>query len=160
MIIVGIDPGLEGGFIRMDGLFPVHWHPMPTKGAKTAREIDYPAVKMTLLRLDATHVVLERSVSFGMGSKGAFNYGRGFAALEIAIHELQLPVTYVEARKWQKDLFDGIDTRLKPKEQSLIAAERLLPVHFAALPRNKKGKPHEGAVDALLIAEWGRRKLK
>jgi hypothetical protein len=162
-VIIGIDPGQAGYFVMLDS--KPKFVPMPVKGE--TKEIDYIGVKNILINVIANgpavrpiHVFLERAMPMAMGSKHAFNYGRGFAALEIAIQELQLPVTYVEPRKWTKELFQGIDANLKPKAQSLIAVQRLFPELIAAIPKTpKSGKLHEGAVDALLIAEYGRRKL-
>lgn len=134
---------------------------MPVK--KENGDIDYQNFKVTLLNTlqpCKTHIYLERAMPMAMGAKHAFNYGRGFAAIEIAIQELKIPVTYIEPRKWQKEMFQGIDSRLKPKEQSLIAVERLFPQYLDSIPKRPKGKYHDGAVDALLIAEYGRRVSK
>lgn len=162
MIVIGIDPGLEGYFFRMsdnqDERFQMA--PMPVKGGKK-KEIDFDGVCALLEEMvlpGECHVYLERSIGFNMGTQAAFNYGRGFAAIEIAIKLHAVPVTYVEPRKWTKEIFEGIDSRLKPKEQSQIAVERLFPTLASGLPKKKNGRYHEGAVDALLIAGYGLRK--
>lgn len=155
--VLGVDPGLSGGLVWTDG-FTAQFHVMPVIGPTKAREIFFKGVQglLTLVPPD-THVFLERAIPMAMGSKHAFNYGRGFATLEIAIKLSGLPVTYIEPSKWTKVMHAGIDSRLKAKEKSLIAVGRAGGA-FEALTM-VKNKPHLGLVDALLIAMYGRRVL-
>jgi hypothetical protein len=136
---------------------------MPTRKLGKMREIEFDAAHAILhslmVQCGRTPVFLERAVSFGMGSTGAFNYGRGFAVLEIALKLLEFPVTFVEPAKWSKDMHAGISKDLKPKAKSLVAVERLFPKIVKTLPRNTKGRLLEGPVDALLIAAYGFRQL-
>jgi hypothetical protein len=44
------------------------------------------------------------------------------------------------------------------KQRSVIAAQRLFP-NVSLLPTPRCKKPSDGIADALLIAEWGRRKM-
>lgn len=162
-IVLGIDPGLTGAFVVLDGAKALVWN-MPTKKLGKGSEIVFAEVHAILHSIIATykngvHIFLERAVSFGMGSTGAFNYGRGFAAIEIAIATLHLPVTYVEPGKWTKEMHAGLSKDWKPKAKSIIAIERLFPAIGHTLPRNTKGKLLEGPVDALLIAGYGLRQL-
>lgn len=160
--ILGIDPGLQGHFVLYDGKDFGSWK-MPVRKIGKNSEIVFADVHALLHAVMAAnknvHVYLERAVSFGMGSTGAFNYGRGFAAIEIALGLLEFPVTYVEPHKWTKEMHEGISKDLKPKAKSLVAVERIFPKLVRALPRNTKGRLDEGAVDALLIAGYGWRKL-
>lgn len=150
--IMGIDPGLRGAFVVLHK-GKVEAVAMPVEGG----EISFPLVQETLTALRPTEIFLERAVAFGMGTKGAFSYGRGFAAIEIAIQLAKLRVTYVEPGKWTKEIFQGIDKRLKPKERGKLSLKRLFPELIGKLPSDKKGNVHEGVQDALLIAEYGRR---
>ena len=159
MLVCGIDPGKKGAFVflSLSEENPVFKHfPMPLHND----EVHYKGIRELLLQpdLQPDHIYLERAMPMAMGSKHAFNYGRGFAALEIAIQVVYLPVTYVEPSKWTKALFEGIDSRLKPKERSIIAGERLLPAFVEKIPRNKNGRLDEGVLDALLIAYYGLKK--
>jgi hypothetical protein len=158
---LGIDPGLKGAFVLIGGK-KFETYPMPTVSYGKDTIVDFSGVNKLLWNLKNKYPVievhLERAVSFGMGITGAFNYGRGFAALEIAIKLNKLPVTYVEPGKWAKEMHQGITKDLKPKAKSLIAVERLFPHLVAKLPRNGKGKLLDGPVDALLIAAYAERK--
>lgn len=161
-IVLGIDPGLEGAFILTNGEGYTRAYFMPTTENGKSRDIDFDGVRGTLSHLKSLHfpfhTFLERAVPMAQGVKTAFNYGRGFEALCIAIQLLKLPVTLVEPQKWAKEMHQGISADLKPKAKSLIAAQRLFPSLVDALPKRPKGGYHDGMIDALLIAGYGLRK--
>lgn len=148
----GVDPGLTGAFVFLEGSI-MHFYKMPLNALK---EPDFHAVAEILSKHDG-HVFLERAIPFAMPSGAAFNYGRGFMVLELAIKLSGLPVTYVEPAKWTKAMHQGISADLKPKNKSVIAVERLYPHFLGVIPKAKTGKLNEGVVDALLIAGFGKR---
>lgn len=157
--ILAIDPGLKGAlvFLNDDGRL-MNFHPMPLKKLKNGKcDLDFRALRKILKQYEGVPIFLERAVSFGMGSTGAFNYGRGFGAIEIAIQLSGNPVTYVMPAKWTKVMHVGIDSRLKPKERSLIALKKHFPKLMHRLPKNRNGKIDEGGMDALLIAGYARK---
>lgn len=160
MSIIGIDPGLSGGIVFLVGDY-FFAHEMPVIENGKNNDIDFHAFKKMLDRpLLNPHIFLERAVPMAQGSKSAFNYGRGFAALEIAIQLSGIPVTYVEPAKWAKVMHDGISSDLKPKAKSLIALQRLFPQYIDKIPQSPKSKKiHEGIMDATLIAGYGKRLL-
>lgn len=157
--IMGVDPGLQGAFVALNpstGEFEYSLMPVTaTDKQKEVRYIDVCELLMYYPNVD--HVFLERAMPMAMGSKHAFNYGRGFASIEIAIQITELPVTYVEPTKWCKEMHAGISNDLKAKAKSIIAINRLFPKLVKEIPTNKNGKLHEGVVDALLIAHYGAR---
>lgn len=155
MIILGIDPGKNGALVWFDGIKIVQVNKMPLSGT----DIDFETLR-GLMAYECDHIFLERAVAFKMGVTGAFNYGRGFAALEIACCLSSTPVTYVMPRTWSKIMHSGIDSRLEAKEKSIVAVRRLLPACVSAIPvAPRSGKMHDGVVDALLIAAYGFRTL-
>jgi hypothetical protein len=157
--IIGIDPGNTGAIVYLFGKNEMAFHPMPYD--KDKKEISYDAIVEILEEFsNADHIMLERAMPMAMGAKHAFTYGRFFNMLEMACKFSDIPTTYVEPSKWHKELLQGIDSNLKPKARSLIALDRLLPKLKKQIPANKNGKLHEGVVDALLLAEYGRRILK
>lgn len=160
-MIIGIDPGISGAFalLTKDGkLEGIDLMPLLGDGS-----VSYVGVKEILTKYQETTLgpkaYLERAVSFGMGTKGAFNYGRSFAAVELALIELCIRFELVEPRRWTKEIFKGVDASLKTKLQAGIAFRRLFPTLVDLVPTTgkKEPKPHEGVVDAILIAEYGRR---
>lgn len=157
--ICGIDPGQSGAIVFINERKFMH-SLMPLKD-KVVKDIDFTRVREILTEESRVKMVfLERAVPFAMGSKSAFNYGRGFMALELAIQLSGLPVTYVEPAKWTKEMHAGIKDDLKPKAKSITAVKRLYPQWEFDIPQSKNGKLHEGVVDALLIAGYGMRVLK
>lgn len=159
-MILGIDPGLTGAFVLTNGRQIQVW-PMPILVNGKDKAIDFHGVR-EILKLAQTglkdfHIYLERAIPMAMGSKHAFNYGRGFAAIEIAILLSGLPVTYIEPSKWAKVMHEGVSGDLKAKAKSMIAATRLFPILVRRLPQTRKGLPHDGFIDALLIAGYGLR---
>lgn len=155
---LGIDPGQSGALVILDDggvIKSLCVMPLGPDGQPS-----FSGIKGALdeAKKFSPETLLERAVSFGMGGLSAFNYGRGFAALEIALQELRMPYTLIEPRKWTKVMFQGIDSRLKPKEQALIAIDRLMPSEKSKIPVTPRSKKlHEGVIDATLIAEYGRR---
>jgi hypothetical protein len=155
MKILAIDPGLKGALCFI-GPKEISFYEMPlTKN----QDVDFDLIDNILCVNAPEHIFLERAVSFGMGTKGAFNYGRAFAALEIAIMLSETPFTFIEPSKWTKEMHAGIDADLKAKAKSVIAVERLFKKHLHLIPKTKKGLYHDGCVDALLMASYGQRLL-
>lgn len=169
MRVLGIDPGLQGAMVLTDGAhFEYAFMPLKVEGKN--KSVDFQAIHRYFLawklmdrELCPSHVFLERAVAFGMGLTGAFNYGRGFGFIEIAIDLAGFPITQASPREWTKVMHEGISADLNAKVRSQIAVERLFPQLKGRIPiaitGRSKGKMHEGVVDALLIAGYGLRKL-
>lgn len=156
-MILAIDPGQAGAIVFLESA-KMNFHLMPLKSDGT-KDIDFFGVQDILAQYPGVRVFLERAVPFGMPTNSSFNYGRGFAALEIAIKLAGLPVTYLEPSKWAKSMHEGIAKDLKPKAKSQIAITRLFPQYLKQIPQAKGGKYHEGVVDALLMAGYGLRSI-
>lgn len=159
-MVVGIDPGLSGALVFLEGHKMTYFF-MPVVKSGKQTEIDFKQIDELISNVwfADIHFFLERAHAGAMGVTSAFNYGRGFAALEIALQIHQCAVTYVEPAKWTKVMHEGISADLKPKAKSLIAVKRLYPKLVSQIPTNRNGKLHEGVVDALLIAGYGQRVL-
>jgi len=156
MIVCAIDPGKTGAMVLMKDHELLRFEVMPLNSSS---EPCFNRVRTILKEWMPDHIFLERAIPMAMGSKHAFVYGRGFAALEIAIQIEGFPVTYVEPSKWTKEIHEGISADLKAKAKSVIAFERLFPHLGDVVPKNTKGRFHEGVLDAILIAAYGIRKL-
>lgn len=153
MKILGIDPGQKGALVLLQhGKQVLVQADMPLEDSKDA---DFDGLMSLFKSLEPDVVYLERAMPMAMGSKHAFNYGRHFACIEIAIRQSRLPVVYVEPSKWMRVVLEGVDSRLKPKERSWIALQRLMPTFAEKVPKGRTGRPHDGVVDACLIALYG-----
>lgn len=157
---MGIDPGQKGALVWLKGDavdFEFLEMPLNAEG-----DVSFEGILKALKNIpDSIPVYLERAVPFAMGTKHAFNYGRGFAAIECALFIAKRAVTYIEPGKWAKVMHQGIDSNLKPKVKSIIALERLYPKLAPLVPKSPKSKKyHDGVMEALLIAGYAQRMHK
>ena len=77
---------------------------------------------------------------------------------------LGIPYIKVPAKEWQKEMFKGVDEITKPgktsrdtKAMALVAIKRLFP-ELKLTFNDRSTKPHDGLIDAVLIAEYSKRK--
>ena len=152
--IVGIDPGEKSGGVAVihdDHALP-HVIPMPS--------IEDFADIMEELALKRSHVFIEKAQSFPkQGIASAFNYGRHFGELLGVIMAFKMPHTLVPPRTWTKVMHAGTKDA-DTKSRSIEAVRRLFPLVLLVPEESRAKKPHLGIVEALLIAEYGRRTLK
>lgn len=148
-IVVGIDPGARGALAVLNHGLPEAHLVMP----QDLREIISWVESYT-----PAHVFIEKAQSFpGQGVSSAFNYGRHYGELLGILQALQIPFTAVGPRLWTSKMHMGI-SGTEAKKKSLEAFHRHFPMVDACPPRCKK--PHDGIVDAYLIAAYGQRFLR
>jgi hypothetical protein len=166
---VGIDPGKDGAIALLaeDGSLLKSWvTPTISGGSKAGkvgrREYNLAAMRDVLQELAPQNpvVTLERSQALpsSMGGSSA-NFGRGlsFGLWQGLLTGLLMRYEVVSPQRWQKEMFAGM-ARQNTKQAALIVAGRLWPKErWLATPRCKKA--HDGIVDAVLLAEWGRRRI-
>lgn len=168
--ILGIDPGLDGAIARIskDGqivtkyILPTFELHKPKKGSKvgTNRILDIHGLCAFLENnKDVSHCFLE-SVSSRpqQGVASVFKFGRVFGNIEALVIAHKIPMTLVTPQAWTKVLHQGMPKvdDSDAKTRSLLAFSRLFPnCDIRASERCKK--PHDGLLDAILIAEYGRR---
>jgi hypothetical protein len=142
VIYIGIDPGASGGIAAVNDKGTVYRvDKMPATDAEVLALLE----ALALAWHPAPWAVLEHAQAFPkMGVSSAFNYGRGWGAMQMALHAAEIPFDIVVPRKWQAAL--SCLTR-GDKNVSKRRAEQLFPgltiTHATA--------------DALLIAEYCRR---
>lgn len=167
MIICGIDPGKGGAIAIIDpeGDPSVAVYPMPVvRSAKGRDEYDEAHIARSLAVFGQTgrrpFVFLEKGQPLPpkMGGTAA-NFQRGYArGLFVGIfHALTISHELVAPRIWQATMHAGTSGD-DLKQRSIVAAQRLFP-GVSLLRTERSKKPHDGMAEALLIAEWGRRKL-
>jgi hypothetical protein len=155
-IIIGIDPGAKsGGICLMDNQGSrIDVAPMP--------EIELLADWLEAAHKAAgksIHVFLEKAQSMpGNGGAHMFSYGCHFGELKAVLMMLALPYTLVPPQTWCKVMHAGASAG-KPKERSREVVRRLFPQVRLTPEGSRATKGHEGMMDALLIAEYGRRTL-
>ncbi len=165
-LVLGIDPGLTGGIVGLDKTGAIQFSAvMPAR--------DGQLLVQDLLRLICTAgdhwsddkactcacAYVERAQPFPKiksGVIGQFKLGRSLGILEGLLCALHYRYELVTPRVWQRQMHAGVESD-NPKTRSAIAAGRLFSLEPLIQPRCKK--PHQGLIDALLIAEYGRRQL-
>ena len=146
-MILGIDPGLDGGIAVLDGLSIELLETIPTmaKGGFIKRQVD--AQKLSnILRVYPDLVCYLEGVASrpGQGVASVFSFGDTYGAIRGVLGALNIPVYTVSPSKWKKAL------EVSSKEDSLKASKDLFPsVQF-------KKKDHNIA-EALLIAYYGQK---
>lgn len=159
--VMGIDPGLTGAFCVFDGFNFLRIYDMPVETDGKRKAVHFLKVCEILNSVEKEcgkiKVYLERAKPLAMGSGYAFNYGRDFQTLVIALTGWQTHL--VEPSTWAKEMHQGVDKNLKPKAKSQIVVRKLFSSFIVnQIPkRPKAGDFKEGPMDALLIADYGLR---
>ena len=162
-IIIGIDPGLDGGIATIYGGGDIGVSAMPSfvKQPNKKRLFDEDTISDLLWGDHAEntfHAFVEKAQAMpNQGCVSMFNYGVGFGLLRGVLAAYKMPYTLVPPRTWQKHF--GISGKKgNTKAQSIAIAKELFPdVNLFRTPRCKK--EHDGMADSLLIAEYGRQTL-
>jgi len=161
MIIIGIDPGLEGGIAAIrDGMKDVTDIPtitrQKTKGTKREYNIsamremlkDFKRLKMEVrCALESVHAMPKQGVS------SMFSMGEGLGIWKGLLTGLEIPFELITPQKWKSEMLNGTG---HDKEASRLRAIQLFPALAEAL----KLKKDHGKAEALLLAEFYRRMLR
>ena len=156
-IIIGIDNGVSGGLAAISSIGSIiAMLPMPVQKARKGNEIDIKSVWTWIYQLDARSkitVVIEepggsKSAKAGISMAGSFHAIRAVCVLK------DLRWHRITPQSWQKEMLPGCKSGdTKPRAKSKV--RELWPeTSFKATPRCST--PHEGLVDAALIAEYAR----
>ncbi len=158
-MIIGADNGVSGALVAISGFDGsiISQLPMPTQKIPSGREIDILAVWKWINNLDSRDkisVVIEEPV----GSKSATasrSMAASFAALRTVCVLKALQWHRITPQQWQKVLLPRCKAG-DTKPRALALAKQLWPDEtFLA---NKRCRvPHDGLIDAALIAEYARR---
>lgn len=160
-IILGIDPGLTGCVAVIDG-DKVSFYDTPITQVKKSGKMKSEYLpsemaqifsKLSLFSPSTTHCFIEKVHSMpGQGSVSGFGFGFGFGLWVGILAALKIPYTLVTPQAWKKELMFG----MADKDAARIRAQELFPQAVGELSR----KMDIGRADALLIAEFGRRRLQ
>ena len=161
MTVIGIDPGLSGGIsILHKGEIPI-MHRMPTSDG-----IDECAVRGILE--DALITARNRAMTMPpilayiekvnampkQGVTSMFTFGAGWGLVRGIMCGLGIPYTLIRPQEWQKVLLAGLN-RDDTKAAAYAYVSRLYPTLDYRI--SERGhKPHDGKVDSLCIAIYGR----
>lgn len=153
---LGIDPGLSGGIAYISEAGAVV-KPAPTMASAKGEEMDLCGMRSVLLvakALGARAVIEKVSAMPKQGVSSTFKFGRGFGSWLGMLAALEIPFEYATPQAWQKVMLAGLP---RGKEASIQRAQELFP-GVSLLPTAKCRKPSDGMAEALLIAEFNRRR--
>lgn len=149
----GIDPGLHGAIALIDA------------AGACVRVVDTPTVG-SVLDVNALFDVLDlapvqtrfwievQHAMPGNRPTSTFSIGETYGAIRGILSALRCPYSEVRASVWQRIMLTGVPGE-DTKARSLRAAATLFPREALFTPR---GRALDGRADALLIAEYGRRR--
>ena len=179
---VGIDPGTFGSVVMfIENIEKPFIYVIPRLG----NEINIKKLRSILRGEDLlkniedydTHIVIEDvHAVHNSSAAGTFSFGYTCGIIEAIVSELDVPYSKIQPKVWQKEMWIGIKEIRKPskadengklklgaidtKTMSLIAAQKLFPNVKLTDPLSTRAvKPHDGIVDALLIAEYAKRRF-
>lgn len=151
---IGIDNGVSGAIGIVNGV-RTEWWPMPVR-----KELNYTKAKKWINRVNTNHLkfyiegitddaiaLIERPMVNPGRFQATISAVRCLEATLIVLEECNIPFQYVDSRQWQKDMLPSGLEGDELKAASLEIGRRMWPTI--------KFKPD---ADAMLLAEWGRRK--
>lgn len=152
MIILGIDPGLNGAIAEYDTeTGHVVIHDMPTmevtRNGRKKREVNAQLLSQVIASAYAKKAVVERVGAMpGQGVTSVFSFGRSIGIVEGILAAYDIPTTIVVPTVWQK----AVSMR-GGKDGSRERATQLFPAQANLFSRKKD----DGRSDAALIAYYG-----
>lgn len=144
-LFIGIDPGKSGGIAYID----------TTAGSGT---VPYGSAALIELLEAARYrdcvCCLEKVGAMpGQGVVSMFNFGQSVGYIKGMLEAFGIPYQEISPQRWKKEFGLSSD-----KEASVEVCRKLFPnINLMATPKCRK--PHDGMAEALLMAEYARRKL-
>ena len=153
MLIIGIDPGINGAicFFENEEVKDVIDMPTMAEGKKNKRQVNGRQIfneissRIKNQDLQNINVVVEQvSAMPGQGVTSMFNFGQSFGVIKGICSAMQLPLFFVRPAKWKKH-FDLINSQ---KDSSRTKVIQMFPKISPILSRKKDANK----ADAILIA--------
>lgn len=145
MIYIGIDPGKTGSLAYI-----------MESGAVNVLPFNEELYLYTIKNLSKSSCVcaLEHVNAMpGQGVTSMFNFGQNFGWIQGVLQAYGIPYELIRPQKWKKEFSVTGD-----KNSSIAVCKRLFPT-VSLLPTEKCRKDNDGMAEALLLAEFARRKL-
>jgi len=166
-MFIGIDPGKKGAMVILTESKPIIYT-VPLIGDKVDWK-QWANCFKTIENMDRDALVVLEEVHsiYGSSAKSNFTFGGMFYSPMLLLNYIGITYELVAPKKWQKQIWSSTDSvyvggKLDTKLTSLSCAQRLFPDQNFLYGDNenksgRKSKPHDGIVDAFLLAEYGRR---
>lgn len=141
---IGIDPGKGGALalITEDGQCTV----VPFQ------ESAYTAILKAASGPSSVCCVEKVGAMPGQGVVSMFNFGHNLGYIEGLLQAFDIPYQLVPPQTWKKEFCVTSD-----KNTSIEVCRKLFP-HVSLLPTARSRKPNDGMAEAMLLAEYARRR--
>lgn len=145
MTYVGIDPGKSGALavLQADGQC----------GVVPFNEASYTAALAALVGVDVRCCVEKVNAMPGQGVVSMFNFGHNLGFIEGLLQAFGISYQLVPPQTWKKEFSVTSD-----KNTSIQVCQKLFP-NVSLLPTDRSRKPNDGMAEAILMAEYARRRL-
>jgi len=158
MIYIGIDNGLTGGLAALSDHpgAPIAMTVMPTRGKAKGNEVDAKAVWEWIYFHGGTActVIIETPGKHSPGAQALCSMWDSYGAIRGVLESRGIRHHRITPQAWQKVMLVGCK-KGDTKPAAFAKAKQLWPDEtWLASPRCTK--PHDGMIDASLIAEYGR----
>ena len=155
MLIIGIDPGINGSicFFQDGKIIDVIEMPNMPEGKKNKKQVNGSQVfneissRIKNIKKENIKVIIEQvSAMPGQGVTSMFNFGQSFGILKGICSAMQLPMYFIRPAKWKK-YFNLINSE---KDASRTKAIEIFPYFSSNLAKKKDSNK----ADAILIANF------
>lgn len=147
---IGIDPGKNGGIAYID----TQYNNFGTEPYSNKNLIELCIEAHQSTKKERIICCLEKVGAMpGQGVVSMFNFGHSVGYIKGVLEAFKIPYQEITPQKWKREF--GLSSK---KSLSTDVCSKLFPgVDLLATPKSKK--PHDGMAEALLMAEYARRKL-
>lgn len=145
-IFVGIDPGKSGALAVIDTETGIAFA-IPYDPQKYIDELRCLDPAKTVACLEHVHAMPKQGVT------SQFTFGANFGWIQGVMDTLRIPYELVNPRKWKLEFSVTAD-----KNSGIEVCKRLYP-EVSLLPTDRCKKDNDGMAEALLMAEYARRRL-
>lgn len=159
MVIMGVDPGQNGGvaFLSDNGEI-LHYRKMPVKLVDDKKIIDIAQIAAMIANFEPEHAFIEKAQAMPhQGVVSMFNYGTGYGMILGLCLSLEALIStqLIRPQVWQKFMYAAMPDpkAMEPKARAMLRFSEIWP-HLV-----EQNVTHDGIIDAMLIAEYGRRTL-
>lgn len=157
---IGIDNGLDGAIVVVENGQIVHATAMPVIKLGKGRRVDPLAIVAIIGKWGSPTVIIEQASKHSPGKLALCSTWRSFGAIETVCELTGVRYDVVHPRTWQKAFWATpkmpAGQKFDTKAAAQAAANKIWPGReWLKTPRCST--PHDGMIDAALIAEWARR---
>lgn len=156
MLVVGIDPGQDGGIVAIkNGLIYKKFIMPKSKNYRGGVDITGLVEILNELQNDDENIIKfyleEVWAQPKNGTRHAFSFGINYGIIYAVLATIGATYYNVLPKEWQKIM---PVKRKKPKEAATESVKRLFPKEDFLLSK-RRVNPHQGLVDATMIAYYG-----